>query len=161
MKNYSILILLSIFILCACKKENGPYVPVSLCPGLSNNMDTINKYIGGAWEFVEEKRVNYERNAFVYYTPNSTGWYHLTLKLSGDTAKFFVNGFADSTFGFKILRMSEVSNYPDDSFPILAYYSFFTGIRRSAIPIMVCEHQLLMQLGLGSDVAGDEVWIRK
>jgi hypothetical protein len=60
MKNYITPILAStiIFFVCGCEKEEKPYVPVQLCPEITNNMDTILKYIPGTWSWVEEKRFN-------------------------------------------------------------------------------------------------------
>ena len=161
MKNRSSLIIFFVLVFCACKKEDKPYVPVQRCLNFSRNIDTINRYINGTWEWLEEKRYDRDKQEYVYYTPNSPGWYYLTLKLSGDTAKFFVNNLPDSIYQFRIQRLYEITNYPPDSLPVIAYYSFFTGIRRNAIPVMICKDQLLMYDQMSSDIGGEHLWIRK
>jgi hypothetical protein len=162
MINYITPILAStiIFFVCGCEKEEKPYVPVQLCPEITNNMDTILKYIPGTWSWVEEKRFNRITREYEYFTPKDFGtWF---LNFSGDTAKFFKNETIDSVYRFKIQRLFEIPGYlPTDSLPVLAYYSFHTGMRRSYVPIMICDTQLLMQLDIFSDIAGNRIWIRK
>ena len=161
MKNLLILLLVTFFSFCACKKENKPYIPVTRCPDLTRNIDTINTYIQGEWEWVEERRYDRDRGEYVYYTAYSPGWYHLSIKLNGDTVKLFVNGLPDSTYQFKIQRLSEITNYPLDSLPVLVYYSFYTRLRRNAIPIMICKDQLLMQYQIMADNLGEDIWMKK
>jgi hypothetical protein len=149
-----------LFFASGCEREKKPYVPVQRCPDLTRNMDTISKYIHGTWEWLEEMRID-RYSGIQYFTPNTPGWYSLTVKLSNDTAKFFVNNFPDSVFQFRIQKWMEITNYPTDSIPVIAYYSFYTGVRRNAIPIMICKDQLLMQNQLVSSIFGENVWRRK
>lgn len=159
-------IILFIFILfvlfCACKKEkqDGPYVPVVRCADLTRNIDTINHFIKGNWDWAEEYRVT-RLNGGEYITPSSPGSYHTLLKLSGDTARFFKNGQPDSVYRFRIQRESEISNYPPDSLPVLVYYSFYTGLRRTYVPVMICKDQLIMQHQYVSSIVGERIWLRK
>ncbi len=162
MKNLLLFSLLNLFALSACKKENvkGPYVPIARCVDLTSNMDTINLYIQGSWEWVEEYRVT-RYNGEEYITPNSPNSYHLNLKLFGDTARFFVNNRPDSVYRFRIQRELEITNYPTDSLPVLVYYSFFTGQRKSYVPLVICINQLLMQHQYVSSIVGERLWVRK
>lgn len=162
MKNPLILVVLSLFTLCACKKEKvkRPYVPIVRCADMTKNIDTINMFIQGNWEWVEEYRVT-RYNGEEYFTPSSPNSYHLNLKLSGDTARFFVNSTPDSIYRFRIQRELEITNYPTDSLPVIVYYSFYTGQRMSYVPIMICKNQLLMQHQYVSSFVGERLWIRK
>jgi hypothetical protein len=161
MKNNLILLAAVIVLLLAygCEKEEKPYVPVVRCPNLTRDIDTINKYIRGDWEFLEELRCSWD--GCQYLTPKSSGMYHITLKLSNDTARFFKNNMPDSVYNFKIQREFEISNYPPDSLPVIVYYSFYTGIRRTYVPIMICKNQLLMQYQFVSSSVGERIWTRK
>lgn len=161
MKNHVIgFILPIIFLVAACGKEEHEYEPIPRCPDLTSNIDTIKKYIPGTWKWAEE--VRYDRIAGIrYFTPNSPGWHHVSVKLYGDTAQFFVNNKIDSARQFKIQRLLEITNFNSDSTPVLVYYNFHNGVRRSSVPIWICKDQLIMQYQLFSDIAGDQLWIRK
>ncbi len=148
------------FIACKKEKQDGPYVPIVRCTDLSRNMDTINHYIKGNWEWAEEYRVTRLRGA-EYITPNTPGFDRISLKFSGDTARFFVNGLPDSVYRFRIQRMLEITNYPTDSLPVLVYYSFYTSLRKSHVPVMICKNQLLMQHQYVSSFVGENIWERK
>lgn len=160
MKNLSSLILFLTFILFACKKEVKPYVPVQRCADRTRNMDTINLYIHGTWKFVEELRVSREYGV-QYLTPDSPEVGHWTLKLYGDTATFFTNNIEEYSYRFRIQRELDFTNYPTDSLPVLAYYSFSSGGMIAYIPIEICSNQLLMQGQYVSSVVGERLWIRK
>lgn len=154
------IVVITIFLFAyGCGKEKKPYVPVVRCPDLTRNIDTINRYIQGTWEFLEELRCSWD--GCQYLTPSSPGMYRTTLKLSSDTARFFKNNTPDSVYKFRIQREFEISNYAPDSLPVIVYYSFYTGIRRTYVPIMICKDQLLMQHQLVSSFVGESIWARK
>jgi hypothetical protein len=117
-------------------------------------------YIHGHWKWVEEYRVT-RYNGEEYITPDSPGENDLELKFSGDTAKFFVNKRPDSVYRFTIQREWEITNYPTDTLPVLVYYSFFTGRRKSYVPILICKNQLLMQHQYVNSIVGERLWLRK
>ena len=161
MKNAFILLVAGIAILFiyGCEKEEKPYVPVVRCTSLTRDIDTINTFIHGTWEFLEELRCSWD--GCQYLTPKSPGMNRITLKLSNDTARFFKNSMPDSVYKFRIQREFEISNYPPDSLPVIVYYSFYTGLRRTYVPIMICENQLLMQHQFVSSIVGESIWVRK
>lgn len=162
MKSPATLFIFVLFIFGSCNKSKigKPYTPITRCFDITRNLDTINLYIMGNWEWVEEYRVS-RYNGEEYFTPNSPNSYHLDLKLSGDTANFFINNKPDSVYRFRIQREFEITNYPTDSMPIIVFYSFFTSQRRSYVPIMICKTQLLMQHQYVSSIVGERLWIRK
>jgi len=122
------------------------------------NIDTINLYIRGDWEWLEEFRISWD--GIHYFTPDSPGFYHISLILSGDTARFFRNNIVDSVYQFRIQRQFEITNYPLDSLPVIAFYSFFSGKRMSYVPIMICKNQLLMMHQYVSSIVGERLWKR-
>lgn len=126
---------------------------------MTRNMDTINMYIQGNWEWVEEYRVT--RTFAGYVTPNTPGENHLTLKLKGDSLQFFINNNPDSIYRYRIQLLSDLTNYPDDSLPIINYFSFNTGMGGGRIPIMICKNQLLMQTQYTTSSGGEKLWLRK
>lgn len=156
MKHLSIVILISVTFFYGCDKDDL-YVPVKKCHDLSRNMDTINKYIHGTWKWVEDNRYNRLKNEYEYFTPKIRG-YNITLILSGDTARFFKNETIDSTYQFRIQRELEITGVPTDSLPVLVYYSFYTGSRRSYVPILICKYQLIMHYGGYNDLLDESIW---
>jgi hypothetical protein len=150
MKHLSILILISIIFLYGCEKKEEPYVPIQRCPDLTRNMDTINKYIHGTWEWKEEKIYDRYKNE-----------YERTMRLFADTAIISIPNIPDSVFRFRIQWQFEITGFPTDSLPMLVYYSFYTGIRQNAVPIKICKNQLLLQRQLVSSIQGEALWIRK
>ena len=161
MKNFLILILIFLIIFCGCEKENKAYVPIERCSDLTRNMDTINKYIQGTWEWIEEKRYDRYQNGYIYFTPKTPGWTERKMKLFLDTAIISIPNTQDSTFRFKIQWFFEITGFPSDSLPVIAYYSFYTGLRKNAIPIMICKNQLLLQHQFVSSNFGEDIWVRK
>ena len=163
MKNISIILVatIALIFIYGCEKDEKPYVPVERCPDLTRNMDTINKYIHGTWQWLEEKRYDRYKNEYVYFTPKTPGWYNLSISLSGDTIRFFKNNIPDSVYRFKIQRELEITNYPTDSLPVIAYYSFYNGVIRNYVPIMMCKKQMLLQYQFDSDIAGEDVYQRR
>jgi virulence-associated protein VapD len=144
----------------SCSKDDPkPYVPVKRCPDLTRNRDTINTYIHGTWEWIEEKRFD-RLTGIVYVTPQSNNSYHITLKYSGDTAYRWKNNIIDSIYRFRIEDFSVISNIPEDTIPVVSYYSFYTNEWRGAVPILVCKDQLLMQYQLVTSGGGEEIWLR-
>ena len=159
MKCLSFLILICVIFFCGCDKEE-PYVPIKKCPDLTRNMDTINKYIQGTWKWVENNKYNRLKNEYEYSTPKTRG-YNITLILSGDTARFYKNENIDSTYQFRIQRELEITGIATDSLPVLVYYSFYTGLRRSYVPILICKYQLLMHYGGFNDLLDESIWEKK
>ena len=160
MKNLSLLILICIIFLPACKKEVKPYTPIERCADLTNNLDSINKYIQGTWERMEEVRLE-RLTGLLYSHPNTPGWRNYIYKFSGDTVTMYNNGIQDSVYRFKIQRELEITNFPMDSSVVMVYYSFFTGLRRRYIPIVICKTQLIFLNNLSSDVVGDWLCLRR
>ena len=107
----------------------------------------------------EGKYFNYQTGEYFYETPQTRG-YVITLKLSGDTAKFYKNSKADSTYRFKILKESDVTGWPDDQAPVIAFYRFATGVRGSYFRIKICEKYLVTEQSYSSDLGGDSIWER-
>jgi hypothetical protein len=150
---------LALLLANACKKEEKPYVPVVRCENFTRNVDSINLYIQGNWNWVEEYRVS--RTGEEYIRPNTSGYYPIKLSISGDTASFYVNHIPDSVYQFKIKKLSEFTNYSEDTVPVLVYYSFFTGIRKTHVPILICRNQILMQHQYVSSFVGERLWLRE
>jgi hypothetical protein len=65
----AILPLVLTLLLLSCGKDEGPYQPVQLSNDLTNNMDTIQKYLPGRWEWVEDRQRT--REGYLYYTPKT------------------------------------------------------------------------------------------
>ena len=153
-------ITLSLLLFFSCSKDDPkPYVPVKRCPDLTRNRDTINTYIHGTWEWIEVKRID-RYNGIQYITPESPNSYRMTLKISNDTAYRYINDLQDSVFRFKIESYSILTNIPEDTIPVLSYYSFYTGIRWGAVPILICRNQLLMQYQYVTSSSSDAIWRR-
>jgi hypothetical protein len=161
MKHLSVLILISIIFFYGCEKKEEPYVPIQRCPDLTRNMDTLNKYIHGTWDWREEMRYDRSQNGYLYLTPNTPGRSERTMRLFADTAVISIPNIADSVFRFRIQRQFEITGFPTDSLPMLVYYSFYTGIRQNAIPIKICKNQLLLQHQFISSIYGEFLWVRK
>jgi hypothetical protein len=161
MKNLLSLILFSLFILCSCNKPktDEPYVPVARCPDMTRNMDTINLFIHGDWEWVESYKITREFQGYV--TPNTQGENRRNLKLRGDSLQFFINNSPDSIYRFHIRLLSDLTGYPDDSLPIIDYVSRYTGMGGGIIPLKICKNQLLMQTQYTTSSGGESLWIRK
>ena len=161
MKNFLLLILLATFIFTSCKKPeiDKPYVPVTRCADMTENMDTINLFIRGNWEWVESYSIT--RTFQGYVTPNTPGKNHHSLKLHGDTLQFFENIIPDSIYAFRIQRLSDFTNYPDDSLPVITYRSRYTGMGGGIIPIKICKDQLLIHSEGVSSIDVESLWIRK
>jgi hypothetical protein len=162
MKNSTLLLTAGIILLLVygCKKEDRPYVRVKRCPDLTRDIDKINQYIIGKWEWIEEEYYDRRSNSFVYYTPNSLGRNKKTLYFFDNKVQITGYGAYDGTYKFRIHRLLEFTNYPTDSLPVLVYYYMNTGQRMSPIPIMLCRDQMLFQSQIWSDVAGEKVWRR-
>ena len=161
MRNQLLSFLLVVCLVYSCKKEEEtkPYEPIQRNPDLSRNIDSINKYIQGTWEWKEELRVSWD--GIRYLTPQTPGMHHDYLKLSNDTARFFRDNKYDSVYKFRIQRELEITNYPTDSMWVIVYYSFYTGLRRSYVPILISKNQLLMQHQFVSSIVGENIWVRK
>lgn len=159
MKYLSFLILIATISFYGCEEKEKPYIPVQLCSDMTNNIDSINKYIHGTWKWVEEKRYNRITREYEYATPKDYG-YNLTQIFSGDTLKFFKNTTPDSVYQFKIQRELEISNIPTDSTTVVAYYSFYTMQSRGYVAIMICKNQLLMLHDTYRDGIGRTLWMR-
>jgi len=160
MKILSFLILTCVIFLSACKKEDKPYIPIERCSDFTNNIDSINKYIYGTWERMEE--VRRERSTGItYYYPGTSGWRNFVYKFSSDTVTMYNNGVKDSVYRFKIQRELEITNFPLDTSAVVVYYSFYTGLRRKYIPITICKTRLIFLNNLSSDVVGDWLCLRR
>jgi len=156
-----LLVWLTTIIICSCKKNATSYIPIEICTDLSENRDTIRQYLIGIWEWVEEKRINQITGETDYLTPKTQG-YTWKLGLTADSlATFFVNNFPDSTFRFRILQEYEITNYPQDTIPVLAFYSVYSGARKQYVPIEICESYLVLNHQLVSSVVGQRVWKRR
>ncbi len=155
---------------CGCKKNNSnnpvsevfrpireeEYIPIQIPCYLSRNLDTAKLYIQGTWEWLEEKRMT-RNHGLIYLTPQTQG-YTLTLKLKNDTAWFFKNNQPGSVYTYKILQEKEITNYPDDNKPVIAYYRLSDNLRSSYVPIKICPEYLLMQHQYVSSIVGENIW---
>jgi hypothetical protein len=83
------------------------------------------------------------------------------VRLFADTAIVSIPNISESVFKFRIQWQFEITGFPTDSLPMLVYYSFDTGIRQNAVPIMICKNQLLLQHQYVSSIQGEALWIRK
>ncbi len=153
-------LLLICTLLCCCKKEDQPYRPIQLCTGITRNIDSINEYIHGTWEWREKKIFSRELGGYYYLTPQTQG-YSISLKLSNDTAKFYVNNQPDSVYRFLILREKDLTTMPEDSLPIIVYYSFYTGLIQSYFRVRICSTFLVTEESYRGDIAGDDIWEKK
>ena len=159
MKPLLLVLLTSMFFSHCKKEEDKPYVPIQLCSDIGVDMDTINKYIQGTWKWAEHKLFASQTGEYIYMTPKTEG-YNITLKISGDTAKFYRNSSADSTYRFQILKESDITGWPDDSQPVIAYYSFITGLRESYFRVKICQNYFVAEQSYRSDIVGDVIWKR-
>ena len=158
MKQFLIIILL--FSIFSCKKKPvEEYIPVQILCTLSKNIDTVTLYIQGTWEWLEEKRYNRGLQKIEYFTPKTQG-YSLTLKLSNDTARYFKNNLLESTYTFKIQRLTEISgtNFPEDQDPVIVFYNLHNGLRSSYVPLKICSNYLLLQYQFVRSIEGEWIW---
>jgi hypothetical protein len=155
------IILLMIVTLFSCRKNiEKPYVPIVLCSDLTDNKDTIDKYIYGTWEWVEQKLFATQTNEYVYQTPKTEG-YTFVLNFSGDTAKFYKNNLLTTLYRFQIQKEKEITNWPDDNKTVMVYYDFATGQRQNYFRIETCKNYFVQEQSYRSDAAWDVVWKRK
>jgi hypothetical protein len=159
MKTIFLLVLTCIAFSCSKKEDNKPYVPIQLCTDISRDIDTINKYIPGTWKWAEDKLFASQTGEYVYMTPETEG-YSVTLKISGDTARFYKNSLADSTYRFQILKESDITGFPEDDKSVIAYYSFATGLRRNYLRIRICQGCFVTEQSYRSDAGSDRIWER-
>ncbi len=163
MKLYLLLISIFFGISCCKKKEiideNETYKPVQVNCILSKNLDSAKLYIAGAWNWVEEKRVDRRQQKFIYLTPQTEG-YSLVMNFRNDTVRFFRNNQIDSVYTYKILLQHEITgtNYPEDQEPALVFYRLYDGLRSGYVPLKICENYLLLQHQYVSSVVGGRIW---
>jgi hypothetical protein len=146
--------------LYGCFKGSGSHRPIRICDHPTRNIDTLDMYIQGTWKWAEEYHFNRITGKFEYLTPFTEG-YSLRWKFNHDTAFLRKNNEADSVFQFRFIRFSELTYIPTDTIPILAFYSFYTGKRQSAVPILICENNLITQHQYVSSDVGQGIWIRR
>jgi hypothetical protein len=159
MKQLLIFTLVISIVSCCKKNEPEQYQPIQVpCP-LTKNLDTIKLYIQGTWQWLEEKRYNRGLQKTEYLTPQNQG-YTLALKLSNDTARYFINNRPDSVYTFKIQRLTEISgtNFPEDNDPVLVLYRLHDGLRNSHVPLKICSNYLLLQHQYVSSIVGERIW---
>jgi hypothetical protein len=155
-----LLVFVSSLIACEKPESDKPYVPVTRCSDMTRNIDTINKYIRGNWEWVESYEIT--RTFRGYITPNTPGQDRRMLKIDGDSLQFIKNNKPDSIYRFRIHKYSDFSNYPDDStISVISYTSRYTGMGGGAIVLKICKEQLLMQSGYVSSLDIESLWLRK
>lgn len=158
MKNRLPIIFIIIF-LSACDKEIEPYKPIEICADISRSHDSITKHIHGNWEWVEGKRLNSVDNFFYFITPKTEG-YKIRLRITGDSAWFFKNGVSSSLYKFLILKESDITNWPDDNLPVIAFYDLNSGVRQSYFRIKICQSYLVTELLYRSEVGSDRIYKR-
>ncbi len=162
MKKLLLIIFGGFFIFGSCRKPKTekPYVPITRCADMTRSIDTINMYIQGNWEWMEEYRIT-RYNGEELITPNTPGQRRLFWSFSGDIAKLHFENESDSIYRFKIQREYEITNYSTDSLPVLTFYRLNDGLRVSYVPVKICRNQLLTQNQYISSNGGESLWVRK
>jgi hypothetical protein len=154
MKN--LLILLSCILFYACKKDK-PYVPVTICPDLSNDFDTIQNYVQGDWDWRENR--TYDRGGLFYQSPGTEG-YTVQLSIHNNDVVFFKSYSIPIAYKFKILREKAITQWPDDNEPIMALYEITNGNYHHYYRIYMCKEYLLLDLSYKSDVSPEMIYKR-
>lgn len=139
--------------LFSCKK----YQPPEINCGLTNEIDSIKKFLPGTWVWLHEKRWNQREGKYEYLTPKTEG-YSLTLNFDANKAYYFKNNRPDSVYTYKLELLSSITNFPEDSIPILVFYTISTGKRHTFIPIQICPSFLIMQYQYVRSIEGDFTW---
>jgi|SRR5215203_4530169 len=152
----TILPLLLVILLLSCKKDSVPYQPVRLSNELSNNVDTITKYLPGRWEWVEDRLKT--SDGYQYYTPKTQG-YKDYLILSNDTIAFRRNGEPDIIRTFKIVPEREVTNWHEDTDLVLVTYNLNNGSYASYYQVYICNNQLLLGMNYRAE-SPDKIYKR-
>lgn len=135
-----ILFLLSIY---SCKKDsNIPYQPVQVCSDLSNNIDSINKYIHGKWNWAEDKYLDRSSSNMVYITPKTTG-YIRTMNITDSTITFYKNYFIQDKYKYKVAKGSDIPYFGSGNEVYLEFRDFKTGNYYGFVPISICSEYLV------------------
>lgn len=151
MRNLLSIAILSAILSCT-KQANIPYHPVQVCSDISNNVDSINKYIQGRWNWLEEKRWDRISFSFEYITPKTSGYIE-TIKIKDSTIIFYKNYFIVAKYNFKIIKESDLFPGASDN----AFFEFLdtkTGYTTNLVPISACSQFLVFHFEVVSDVAG-------
>jgi len=145
-------------ILISCKKDVD-YQPVQIPCNLTKNLDSCRILLAGTWTWLEEKRMNWGQQGFLYLTPKTEG-YTLARQFLNDTARFFRNGRPDSVYTYKVLLLTEISgtNFPEDYDPVVVFYSLHNGLRDSHVPLKICGNYLVFQYQYVTSIAGETIW---
>ncbi len=149
-----LLITLLLFqLLFSCKKYQPPEITCSL----TNEIDSIKKFLPGTWIWLHEKRFNQREGKYEYLTPKTEG-YSLTLKFDANKAYYYKNNRPDSVYNYKIELLSSITGFPEDSLPILVFYTISNATRYSFVPVKTCPSFLLMQYEIVASVTGNYTW---
>lgn len=145
-------------LLVQCKKDK-PYTPIKICDDLTANMDTVLMLLPGKWEWLQEKRFDRLSQEYKYLTPTTEGR-TIVLKVKGDILTWYENGKYSEACRFKILKESEITNFPTDTDIVLAFYSLTSGNIQNYVPIKICSNYLLLYFEATTSVSGTETWKR-
>ena len=141
-------------LLFSCKKYQPPEINCSL----TNEIDSIKKFLPGTWVWLHEKRFNRREQKYEYLTPKTEG-YSLTLKFDGNKAYYYKNNRPDSVYYYDVVRENTIpGTYPGDSLPVVIFYTMNTGLRYDHFPVRICPSFMIMQYEFISSVVGDYTW---
>ena len=148
-----LLIITLIVTIFSCHKHPDlPYRPVQVCTDISSNVDSVNKYIHGRWNWLEEKRWVRTTFSFEYITPQTTG-YIQNIKIVDSTIILYRNYFIEDKRNFKVVKESDLYPGGDNS----AYFVFLdpkTNLVTNEVPITACSEFLIFHFEVISDFSG-------
>ena len=143
--------LIAIFFSCH-KHPDLPYQPAQVCSGISSNVDSVNKYIHGRWNYVEEKRWDRSTFSFQYITPQTKGYIE-NITIADSTITFYKNFIRIGTYKFKVVKESDLFTIAGDD----AFFVFLdpkTNYITNVVPISACSQFLVFHFEAISDFTG-------
>jgi hypothetical protein len=152
-KQFFILLFCSLLFI-TCKKDK-PYQPVQLCSEISNNADSIHKYIKGEWNWVEGRRMN-RQGEMEYITPKTQG-YKETVKITSDTLIASRSGQPDLVGTYAIGKESDITNMPEDSASVLIVTQL-PSTNQFYYQVFICKEYMMFYLSYRGDVSYDVIY---
>jgi hypothetical protein len=146
-------------LIISCKKDKL-YQPVQLCAELSNNADSVHKYLKGEWNWVEDRYMNPWTGEMHYQYPKIAG-YRQIAKISLDTIT--ISRFNEPPFAgtYVIGKESDITNMPEDKACVLIMFPFSSPGNRLYYRILICKEYMVFDMSYRGDIAPEIIYQRK
>jgi hypothetical protein len=156
MKAFQLIFLLFAIILFSQCHKTKPYVPVQLCPDLTENINSVEMFIYKKWEWTESRQI--DRSGTTIYSYPKVEGYSLQLKLTSDTAIFYKNNFPDVSYKFRVCLEKEITNDSSDDKTVIVMYDLTSGSYHHYYRIQACENFLVLLQSYRSDISPDMIY---